>query len=227
MCKWHGCWNFRSRAGARFALVRSLSLAIGLSGAVSAAFAADDTQLLDVRFEPGTGLVSVSASAVALTDVLRVLGAKTGLQIRVDPAASHQVLQHFQNVPLESAIERLAGAHGALFVYQAADNGAQQLRKVHVMVRQQVLPEAQERSTPDAGMLNEYGRAWLDAHHADFAHLARAKLIGAAISWQKYLSRLPESQRNSLHERMLQARLRREAVDQLAANGTRTGTSVR
>ena len=225
MCKWHGCRNFRSRASVRNALVRSLGLAIGLSGAVSAAFAADGARLLDVSFEPRNGLVSVSASAVPLTDVLRVLGAKAGLQIRIDPAVSHQVLQHFQNVPLESAIERLVGANGALFLYQAADNGAQQLRKVHVMARQLVSPNTQERSPTDAGTLNEYGRAWLDAHQADFTHLARAKLIGAAISWQKYLSRLPESQRDSLHERMLQARLRRDAVDQLAANGT--GTAVR
>ncbi len=227
MCKWHGCRNLRSRASVRTALVRSLGMAIGLSGAVSAAFAADGAALLDVSFEPRTGLVSVSASAVPLTDVLRVLGAKAGLQIRVDPTASQQVLQHFQNVPLESAIERLVGANGALFVYHAADNGAQQLGKVHVMARQLASPNTQERSPPDAGTLNEYGRAWLDAHQADFAHLAPAKLIGAAISWQKYLSRLPESQRDSLHERMLQARLRRDALDQLAANGTGTGTAVR
>ncbi len=209
-------------SGCRTSLHSPLRIAKDALGAVfcllcSISFlqAAERTSRFDVTYESKSRLVSVSAQSIPLADVLHALAAKTGLDINVDPSVSSNVLQHFNDVPLEQAINRLTGSHQTLLVYGTGED-TQQLRKVHVMARaERVMPRAP--AAPDLNALNVYGLTWLAAHHDSDPRLLPAATIEAALSWQKYLGQLTDTQRAQLHERMLRAREARTKAGQLAA----------
>jgi hypothetical protein len=156
---------------------------------------------------------------------MRALAARTGLEIHVDPSVSYDVTQHFERVPLESAIRRLAGRHATLLIYDAG-KGVQRLRKVHVMASSPVWRGPATENGSAFPRLDDYGRAWLAAHHDSDPRFLPAASIEAALSWQKYLAQLPETQRASLHERMLQARAARVEAGQVAASATTSGGAI-
>jgi len=178
--------------------------------------AAERTQPFSVSYEFNNRLVSVSAQSVPLTDVLHELAAQTGLDIRLDPSVSFKVLQYFQNVPLETAIQRLAGPHKTLLVYGVAAK-AQHLQKVHVMARTVMAAPRAAEAKPGLASLDVYGSAWLAAHHDSDPRFLPAAPIQAAVSWQNYLAQLSGAQRAKLHARMLQTRADRTAAAHLAA----------
>jgi len=134
-------------------------------------------------------------------------------------------MQHFKRLPLEIAIQRLAGPYGTLLIYDDGKD-AQRLRKVHVMARDQVTFGQAAPARSDLPPLDVYGRAWLAAHYDSDPRFLPAASIEAAIGWQNYLARLSSAQRSSLHARMLQSRARRVAAGQLAAGSLPSGTAV-
>jgi hypothetical protein len=155
---------------------------------------------------------------------MRELAVRAGLEIRVDPSASYTVTQYFERVPLESAIQRLAGPNATLLVYDAG-KGVPRLRMVHVMAGSPARRDAAPENRSALPALDDYGRAWLAAHHDSDPRFLPTASIEAALSWQNYLGRLPAAQRASLHEHMLQARAARARAGQLAASATVSGVA--
>ncbi len=179
----------------------SLSAVLCLLCSITLVKAAERASPLDVRYQPDNRLVSISAQSVPLADVLHALAAETGLEIRIDPSVSDKVLQYFNNLPLEQAIQRLIGSHQTLLVYGTGKE-AGNLSKVHVMARAaKPLPVAE--TPPDTSTLNVYGLTWLAAHYDSHPRLLSAATIEAALSWQKYLAQLYSEPRAQLHARML------------------------
>lgn len=197
----------------------SLRAALCLLCSLTLAQAAERASLLDVSYQPQNCLVSVSAQSVPLTDVLGALAAKTGLEIRVDPSVSDKVMQHFKNLPLEQAVQRLTASHQTLLVYGTGTE-AGKLSKVHVMARA-AKPPPDVAAPPDTSTLNVYGLTWLAAHHDSDPRLLPAATIEAALSWQKYLMQLNREQRAQLHARMLKARDERTKAGQVASKSLR------
>jgi hypothetical protein len=212
--------------------LRITSIVAGSLGAVlcsitslSSVHAAPERLSLEVSCEWQKCLVSVSAQPAPLSDIMRELAARTGLEIHVDPSVSYDVTQHFERVPLESAIQRLAGRYATLLIYDAGP-GLQRLRRVQVMASSPVQRYSGTENGSAFRRLDDYGRAWLAAHHDSDPRFLPAASIEAALSWQKYLAQLPETQRASLHERMLQARAARAQAGQVAAGASTSGVAI-
>jgi len=203
----------------------SLGAAFYLLAYMPFALATEKELSLEVTCEAQKCLVSVSAQPAPLREILRELAARTGLEIGIDPSVSYDVMQHFERLPLDIAIQRLAGPYGTLLIYDDG-NDAQRLRKVHVMARNQATLGQAARAGSDLPPLDDYGRAWLAAHYDSAPRFLPAASIEAAIGWQNYLARLTSAQRSSLHERILQSRARRVAARQLAAGTLLSGTAV-
>lgn len=213
-------WHSQSWIGLKPAIA-TLTVVYSLFVAASGVQAGERRLSLNVSYELNGPLVSVSAQTAPLTWVLRELAARTGLDIQVDPTVAFNVVQYFERLPLDMAIQRLAGPHATLLVYgSGSGSGASQLRKVHVMARRAPRPDRLAERRPDAAALDDYGRAWLSAHHGTDLRSVPGISIKAALSWQKYLAQLPSAQRMQLHKRMLQTRTRRIAAGQMAATTT-------
>ncbi|MDH3715594.1 MAG: hypothetical protein OET44_17295 [Gammaproteobacteria bacterium] len=225
MHEWSGCRNsLRSPSRITSILAGSLGVALYSILSTSSAHAAPEQLSLEVSCELQDCLVSVSAQPAPLSDVMRELAARTGLEIHIDPSVSYDVTQHFEHVPLESAIQRLVGPHATLLVFEAGED-MRRLRKVHVMTSAPVRSALAAENESSPPQLDGYGRAWLAAHHDSDPRFLTAASIKAALSWQNYLARLPEVQRTSLHERMLEARAARAQARQLAASAMSRGVA--
>lgn len=220
-----GCRNgLRSPLRITSIVAGSLGAAFCSITSISSVYAAPERLSLEVSCEWQKCLVSVSAQPAPLGDIMRELAARTGLEIRVDPSVSYTVTQHFERVPLESAIQRLAGPNAILLVYDAGKS-VQRLREVHVMAGSPARRDAAPENGSALPALDDYGRAWLAAHHDSDPRFLPRTSIEAALSWQNYLARLPAPQRASLHERMLQTRAARGRAGQLAASATASGVA--
>ncbi|MGH7268206.1 MAG: hypothetical protein ACREMB_25590, partial [Candidatus Rokuibacteriota bacterium] len=90
------------------------------------------------------GRVSLDVRATPLGDVLRLIGERAGVRMNVDGNFATPVTRAFADVPLESAIRRLARGHSLSFAYAApAEHGARpRLAEVWVIQGTPATPRA-------------------------------------------------------------------------------------
>ena len=88
-----------------------------LGGCPGGAAAADDTSTFEVSARGG--LLTVRALAASLADVLRVIGERTGVQMKLRGDLTTPVTARFTDVPIDEVIKRLARGYSVCLLYSS------------------------------------------------------------------------------------------------------------
>lgn len=125
------CSGFRLARGrlARLLVIGASALLV-LTGPRAGVWGAEPGQEVVVR----RGLLSVDLRDAPLAEVLRAIGAQSGLRVTVADEVSAQVTETFTNVPLEQGVRRLARWHSLVAIYVASEKegGVPELAELRV-----------------------------------------------------------------------------------------------
>ncbi len=163
----------RGRLAAALAAVVMVASAAGLGAQTTAGEATlkAPSPGIDVAIE--RGLLSVKLGQVSLSDALRAIGKKAGVEVYIEGDPGLVWPQTFAGVPLDEGIERLAGDNGLLMKFLPASTTAGAPRLIEVWVY---------GATGDAGVafaptLRTAGRT--DSGYRELARLTRGQRLQA------------------------------------------------
>jgi len=168
-----------------------------------------------ISYDKSTDTITANIDDASFTQVMSRIAVLSGIEIRMDPTAEHDISISLTEMPLEKALRQIAGNASYVFIYddpKPERDKDQATSRKPVLVGMQILPKGESSSNMMRPLLAPIGEAFIREKNRYAAPEHKLVIFNHAQErWAARLKMMPPEQRKQL---LAAAQEQRQQIEQ-------------